>query len=142
MTPEQIDLIFNPHGEARAALPPSRKVSVILTNGQVFTGMGVMDANAKLLRLEVERVHLAHLTKKPTPVAIGYDAILAITDDATATPAEALPTEEQIGKTVIETRAQEGQAAHDYQSQVQGLRRDEGGDAAPASGTAELPKPV
>jgi hypothetical protein len=142
MTPEQLDIVFNPPRETRAALPPTRKVSVILTNGQVFTGMGVLDANAKLLRLEVERVALAHLTKKPTPLAIGYESILAITDNATATPASTVPDDGQIGKTVIEAQAQGEKAAHDYQSQVQGLHRDEGGDATPASGTVELPKPV
>jgi hypothetical protein len=141
MTPEQLALVFQGK-DGKSVLTAPRRVGVLLQNGQLLHGMGLLDSNGKVLRLEVDRVYLAHLTKPPRMVSIAFESIMAVTEDTSATPSAALPDDGQIGKTVIEAHAQGEKAAHDYQSQVQGLHRDEGGDATPASGTVELPKPV
>ena len=72
--------------KTRTTREPPYQVDLILMHGERFGGMADPVDATGMVRIEVARVHTAHLSKPPAVVWIDVDSIQGITDDEVLTP--------------------------------------------------------
>jgi hypothetical protein len=97
------------------------RVGILMMNGERVSGWAHPAEGNGLVRVDVDQVHLAHLTKPPIAVWLDVEAIQGVTDEGIL--AAALPAAGQA----IDSRkdgipeTHEDTKAHDDQSKVQSL---------------------